>query len=270
VNEQGPPGVSAPIQFDQVELPAAAAIKMCAICHKQITDTYYEAGGAVLCSDCSDKLTGRTAGLKAFPRALLFGAGAALLGTIVWFLIMKIANMELGIVAIAVGFFVGRAVRVGSGGMGGWKYQALAIFLTYASICSSYVPFILKGIEQASAEKKTDDDKKAGGAEGADQAKSGDGTAAKDPAASSQINAEKAEKGGGMSLVVAFAIIFGLALASPFMAGFENIMGLIIIAIALYEAWKLNKRIPVSGPFRMAGPAVASGAPIGGPPAGSP
>jgi Sec-independent protein secretion pathway component TatC len=65
-----------------------------------------------------------------------------------------------------------------------------------------------------------------------------------------------------MSFVLAILIIFGLAFASPFLAGFENIMGLIIIAIALYEAWKLNKRVPVSGPFRMA-TAQAAGAPVG-------
>src|SRR4051794_19942974 len=193
------------MQFDQVELAAAAAIKMCALCQRQITDAYYEAGGAVLCPSCSDKFSGRTVGMKAFPRALLFGAGAALLGTIVWFLIMKLADMELGIVAIGVGFFVGRAVRVGSGGMGGWKYQALAMFLTYASICSSYVPFILKGLAQASAEKTTGADAKA---KGAGEAEVGDGAKeTKDAAAAPREPVEKKE----MSLPFAILIIFGLA-----------------------------------------------------------
>jgi hypothetical protein len=242
------------MQFDQAEFAAAAAIKTCALCQRQITDTYYEGGGAVLCPSCSDKLTGRTVGMKAFPRALLFGAGAALLGTIVWFLIMKLANMELGIVAIAVGFFVGRAVRVGSGGMGGWKYQALAMLLTYASICSSYVPFVLKGLSEASKTAEADAKGKSGG-----QAKAGDaGKATEGADAAPQAPVEKKE----MSFVLAILIIFGLAFASPFLAGFENIMGLIIIAIALYEAWKLNKRVPVSGPFRMA-TAQAAGAPVG-------
>jgi hypothetical protein len=206
------------MQFDQVELPAAAVIKMCALCRTQITDTYYEAGGAVLCPSCSDKLTGRTSGATAFPRALLYGAGAAVAGTIVWFIIGQI-GYELGIIAIAVGFFVGRAVRVGSGGRGGWKYQALAMGLTYASICTSYVLAF--------------------------------------------VRAREGEVGG----VAGLASAFGQAFAAPFTAGASNAIGILIIGIALYEAWKLNKPIPVSGPFRMA--AAAAGAPVG-PAPGSP
>jgi hypothetical protein len=46
----------------------------------------------------------------------------------------------------------------------------------------------------------------------------------------------------------------GVIYAIPFLAGFENIIGLVIIAIGLYEAWKLNKRaeLNVAGPFKVA------------------
>jgi hypothetical protein len=46
-----------------------------------------------------------------------------------------------------------------------------------------------------------------------------------------------------------------LAYALPFLAGFQNILGLVILAIGLYEAWKMNKgrRIEINGPYR-AGP----------------
>jgi hypothetical protein len=261
LSDQPPAGAGESLQFDQVDLPAAADIKSCALCQTQITDTYYEAGGAVVCPACSEKLTGRNVGAKAFPRALLYGAGAALLGTIVWFLIMKLADLELGIIAIAVGFFVGRAVRVGSGGRGGWRYQALAMFLTYASICSSYVPFIIKGFSQISAEKQEEVRKKAvekAKVAGADEAKA---QQAGEAAVAEKIAADKGDfKPSAGGLVLAILAIFALAFASPFMAGVSNFMGLIIIAIALYEAWKLNKRIVVSGPFRMAAPAMATAA----------
>jgi hypothetical protein len=57
--------------------------------------------------------------------------------------------------------------------------------------------------------------------------------------------------------VVGFIAIVLLIIAFPFLAGFENIIGLFIIGIGLYEAWKINKRVPfaVSGPFH-AGPGV--------------
>jgi hypothetical protein len=47
-------------------------------------------------------------------------------------------------------------------------------------------------------------------------------------------------------------------------------MGLIIIAIALYEAWKINKRIPIAGPFRLGPAGIGAGAPSPGPTEGPP
>ena len=49
-------------------------------------------------------------------------------------------DSEWGLVGIALGLFVGFAVRKGSGGRGGWRYQALAMALTYLSITASHVP----------------------------------------------------------------------------------------------------------------------------------
>lgn len=52
-----------------------------------------------------------------------------------------------------------------------------------------------------------------------------------------------------MLAAVGLLIVFTLAL--PFLAGLDNIMGLVLIAIGLYEAWKVNKAAPfkVSGPY---------------------
>ena len=53
--------------------------------------------------------------------------------------------------------------------------------------------------------------------------------------------------------VAVSAIIFGLAAAAPFLGLPKNIIGLAIIAIALFEAWKLNKRATgdLKGPFQI-------------------
>jgi hypothetical protein len=75
-----------------------------------------------------------------------------------------------------------------------------------------------------------------------------------------------AAPGLGAILLLA-AIVFGIAFASPFLSGASNIIGILIIGIALYEAWKLNKRIPVTGPFQFAsGPDPGAG-PTSTPPA---
>lgn len=70
---------------------------------------------------------------------------------------------------------------------------------------------------------------------------------------------EDAAADGGISVVVAVAISF----VAPFLMGMENIIGLIILGIGIYEAWKLNKRvaITVTGPHPLevvAQPVVAA------------
>ncbi|HEX2224233.1 MAG TPA: hypothetical protein VHN15_08500, partial [Thermoanaerobaculia bacterium] len=65
-----------------------------------------------------------------------------------------------------------------------------------------------------------------------------------------------------------WAVIFVIALAAPFLAGFENILGIAIIGFGLYQAWAINKApvLAVAGPFpvgdqRFSTPLVPSEAP---------
>ena len=55
-------------------------------------------------------------------------------------------------------------------------------------------------------------------------------------------------------LALALLVTAGIVLAIPFLAGFENIIGIIIIGIGLYEAWKLNRReaLTITGPHAIA------------------
>src|SRR5262245_57707174 len=107
----------------------APAAQACVQCKKPITDEYFEVGGHMICRACSE---GFRRGGELLP-ALGYGAGAAVLGTLVWYAVIAAFNMELGIIAIGVGLLVGLAVRKGSGNLGGAKFQALAIALTYLS-----------------------------------------------------------------------------------------------------------------------------------------
>jgi hypothetical protein len=235
------------LQFDKVEHAAAAAPSTCAACQRPL-DEYFEVQGSMICSSCAGAMTAAGRGARPFFRALLFGGGAAALGTIVWLVILSAANMELGIVAIVVGLFVGFAVRKGSRGAGGWKYQTLAMALTYMSITFSYVPMVVKGLKESSEKHETETAAASGDKKAAEAAPAG-GTA---PAAG---DAKPGVSAGG--LILASLLIFMFAMALPFLAGAGNFMGWIIIGIALYEAWKINKRVPVSGPFRL-----SAGAPV--------
>ena len=250
------------MQFDKVEGPGPAAPPACAQCHRPL-DEYFALGGHMFCRTCID---GFRAGAS-FWRALLYGAGAAVLGTIVWFAILKLFNYELGIIGIVVGLFVGVAVRKGARGLGGWKFQALAMALTYVSITASYVPLVLKSMVDAAEkdERQTKAEPAAGGTanEGAPSAP------AAPPPVETGAKKPHAEASGG-AIVIALLLVFGIALAMPFLAGAGNFMGWIIIGIALYEAWKLNRRVPITGPFRFGGglsvPAPVPVTPPGMPP----
>jgi hypothetical protein len=62
---------------------------------------------------------------------------------------------------------------------------------------------------------------------------------------------------GAGSLVLLAAMI-------PIFAGFSNLILLLIIGIAVFAAWILNRRIAltVTGPYRVAGDAQSAGAVI--------
>jgi hypothetical protein len=139
------------LQFDRAEYEQAPPGAVCAACRRELKDVYYQAGASVVCEECRGKLqaiqTGNSdpaARVGRFLRASVFGFGAALAGCGLYYLVLAVTNLHVGLIAIAVGIMVGRAVHAGSQGRGGWLYQGLAMFLTYTAIVFSYVPMFLK------------------------------------------------------------------------------------------------------------------------------
>ena len=59
---------------------------------------------------------------------------------------------------------------------------------------------------------------------------------------------------GAAPIILFVLIIAAIAMAAPFLAGFENAIGIVIIGIGLYEAWKLNRRhvMTITGPHQLA------------------
>jgi hypothetical protein len=97
-------------------------------------------------------------------------------------------------------------------------------------------------------------------ASGHEAAASQPGATAAAPAKPPAAKADAADAAGLGTALIAYVLVFGIAFASPFLGGADNLMGLVIIGIALYEAWKLNRGVAVSGPFRVG--AVAAPAPV--------
>lgn len=225
---------TAGLQLDRAEFDGSQATS-CGACAKTLTTEYYEANGAVICADCCAALRAvGTAGtsLTRGIRALGAGAAAAVGGSILYYAILALSGYEFGLIAIVVGAAVGKAVNWGAHGRGGWRYQTMAIALTYLGIVSAYVPIIVSEIRKQPAAVEA-------------SATAGGATT---PAA--QKAAADTAPLTATSAIAAIAMLIGLLLALPFLAGVENIMGLIIIGIGLYEAWKFNRKgqVNITGP----------------------
>jgi asparagine N-glycosylation enzyme membrane subunit Stt3 len=103
------------------------------------------------------------------------------------------------------------------------------VAITYVAIVSTYVPFIFAAIRNSKVEEA---------------AQTGEMTVA--------------------GFAIGVSLLFFVLLASPFLAGFQNIIGWLIIGFALWEAWKTNQRLPlaIAGPFALAPAAAAGGAAV--------
>ncbi len=139
------------LDFERAEpvTPAAEGLR-CAGCGQPIIDAYWQVNVQVACEKCKNLLARERATRRPgrFLLAGVLGTLAAALGAAVWYAVRAATNYEFGLLAIAIGFGVGFAVKKGGQGRGGWAYQALAVFLTYMSIVSTYVPLIVKSIAE--------------------------------------------------------------------------------------------------------------------------
>ncbi len=212
----------------------------CAACQARIGETYFHAAfqgtGRVVCPECAARIQlGRQAPTGySFVRALLYGAAAGLAGWAIYATVAIATGMEIGLIAILVGVMVGKAIRRGSGGVGGRPLQILAVALTYFSITTSYIPVIIWEVAHKSK---------------AERAETANGGAVSHSEASS-----------GQAAPAGKAILYLLAVGAvaPFLSltsGFSGLISLFIIFIGLRQAWSLTGRaeIPLTGPYTAAG-----------------
>src|SRR5262249_47812004 len=153
-------------------------------------------------------------GMARFIRATVFGTAAAVAGFGIYFGVMKLAKLEIGLISILVGLMVGAAVRSGSQNRGGWVYQLFAGFLAASAIVASYTAMVAPQIFAGIKEK--------GAANAAAGGQPGNAGAANQPAAA---NAPRPNLGGAL---LALVVVLGLLYAFPIIAGFQSPIGLLI------------------------------------------
>ncbi|HEY2158662.1 MAG TPA: hypothetical protein VGH33_23730 [Isosphaeraceae bacterium] len=239
----------ADLQFEQAEYasPTAAAETTCGACKRPIGDAYYALNHLVLCPECRGRVEQQWRGgsrLGRFAKAAALGSIAAVGGFAIYFGVLKLTGYEVGLISILVGVLVGGAVRKGSGGRGGWAYQGLAMFLTYTAIAVSYsalvIPELFAKREAERAEIQAGEVAKAG-------------PAAPAPVEPAKVDEAKATLPLPLALALFAALVAGFVYAVPIIAGFQQPISLFIIGFALWEAWKINRRvrIEIQGPFAL-------------------
>jgi hypothetical protein len=228
----GPPPSPHELQFQHAEPIAqpgssAGSAPACVACKQPVGDPYYQAQGHAVCAPCAERLRAGEQAAPAFSlmRAALYGGAAALGGCALYALVAIVLHAEIGLIAILVGWMVGKAIRHASYGRGGRRQQILAVVLTYFAITTSYIPVILYHDARVAPTKNA--------------------------AISSSAPAEARPR---MSLATAALFLLVLTAAAPFLSltsGVSAWISLFILFIGLQYAWKLTARreIQLMGPY---------------------
>ena len=180
-----------------------------------------------------------------FVRAVMSGLVGFAIGLTLYAAFVIITGISIGYAALAVGWIVGKAVLMGSGGVGGRRYQIAAVLLTYAAVSMAVIPiglsmFIKK--QNAAHTQKI-----------ARQAPSTATPADASPSSSPQQTdpeVEAADKKPAKSFAAAMGYLMLLGLVSPFLElseGFSGFIGLIILLVGMQFAWKITAGPPAVG-----------------------
>jgi hypothetical protein len=198
----------------------------CKVCGQAVSGAYYQVNGAKTCSKCAQRIKEQLPqdSHAAFVRGILFGVGGAILGLGIYVGFALATGLIAGLVSLAVGYIVGRAILVGSGGVGGRRYQVAAVLLTYIAVSLAAVPIALsQHVKQRSAQSQSQASETANG--------------------SPKMNVSKA--------VATLALI---GLVSPFLGlsnPMQGVIGLIILFVGLRIAWRMTagRQVNILGPI---------------------
>jgi uncharacterized protein (DUF983 family) len=146
------PSSDAP-QFGKAEYAPQQKAGACALCGRELSAAYYRVKNAIACEACAfeAKSSGRTDTHSAFLKAVMLGIGAAIIGMICYAAFTIMTGVEIGFVSLGVGFLVGKAMKLGSGGLGGRRYQIAAAILTYAAVSLAAIPMAILPYGRSSA-----------------------------------------------------------------------------------------------------------------------
>jgi hypothetical protein len=223
-------------QFATAEYSGKAGETKCKACGNPISGPYYQVNGAKICSNCAQEIKDKIPkdSHAAFGRGVFFGIGGAILGLGIYVGFALATGLIAGLISLAVGFIVGKAIVMGSGGVGGRRYQVAAVLLTYIAVSLSAVPIaVSQHMKQRSAQ-----------AQAQASASSANSLTAND----SHSNPPK------MSAAKAVGTLAFIGLVSPFLAlsnPMQGIIGLVILFVGVRIAWRITaaRQVSILGPI---------------------
>lgn len=230
-----------PLQFDTaLPQPGAAdvAALVCKNCGQPIISAYYDVSGQPVCAECRTKIEAimeTPTGAAPLAKAGLFGLAAGVAGAIVYYAVLALLHLEIGIVAILIGYMVGYAVRKGAGG-GGRRFQVMAVAVTYIAVGLAYTPIVFKAAvderRNQAAAHTTDNGSLAAAAEPSESKTSGNALIAI------------------LSLLGFVAVLPVLIIVGSLPSG---IISAAIIFFGLMQAWKMTQTpaLTITGPYRV-------------------
>ena len=209
----------------------------CLSCKRATGPNYFQVNGQTVCGACAAAIESgqKTTSRGLLLKGLLYGVGAALAGSILYATVAIITGFQLALIAILIGYMVGKSIHKAAGG--GRPQQITAVILTYLSISSSYVPLVIYQFGKHPSTQSTT----------ANEGKSG-----------TVITAPQVTR-PSVPLSSTLVALASLAVAGPFMAlrNSSGLLSLVIIFFGLQRAWRLTGRpiLVLSGPYQAATPA---------------
>jgi hypothetical protein len=244
-------------QFGTAEYQSGPVENVCKMCSQPISGTYYRANTATLCGSCAEHLQRQIPqdSHAAFVRGIIFGLVGFVLGLILYAGFVIATGIEIGFVSLPVGWLVGKAVMMGSGGVGGKRYQIAAVLLTYAAVSMAFIPIVIHyarthKLQQTQTQQEA---QQPGTASPNNQAGEPQQTPSHSPAGATRPKPNMAAALGKLAI---------LGLVSPFLqlqGGISGVIGLFILFIGMQFAWRITRgvRLAIDGPFQSSSRAKA-------------
>lgn len=245
------------LQFERADYAEAQPeASPCALCRHPLGEEYWKWQRAVFCTACRPNWAAKlaeTQSLRTTVRAGLAGAGAALLCGVGYAVFVAVTNFQLALVTIGIAYVIGRAIRKASGNVGGLRFQILAVVLTYVASTMGYAPGLMRALSEQMEERPV------AAAVSAREASSATPQNAQDQSSAAPTTPTPVPHSGGRAkpplgaLLYLCFVLFTIMLEAPFLELSTAPLGVVIIGIGLWQAWKITRGVPlqINGPYRL-------------------